>query len=193
MHTFDNFIWTAKQTPWKMDPPPWQGNLRDRLSASIINSRLRTLFNPSEGGLVISPSYNSFLCAWAVDAGTMSRTCNPPGPSAFCIPGCSGHEGWCEDNRNSNYCPWRPNHIREMVEQQLATPGAADRYNEVIIDAAVWERNMPLSVEGVYYTNDDRTARAVHRKLAEHFPDENIPLLRVDLFRSRDPFSVVNT
>ena len=198
LHQFDNFG-ELSATPWKVHAPPGQGFLNDRLSASLVNSQVRKLFDggPHKGGFVMSPTHNSVLCSWAVDAGTMSRTCHPPGPSKTCIPGCSGGEGWCEDNPNSGYCPWGPSHLHEMVRQQLADPGNHGgqglRYNEVILDAFVWERNLPDSIEAVYFTNGDEvTARNVHRKIVDHFmlPPTGIPLLRLELGGTQ-PFEVV--
>eukprot|EP00966_Prymnesium_polylepis_P268444 6201924-Prymnesium_polylepis.1 len=33
----------------------------------------------------------------------------------------------CEDDPTSSYCPWRPEHLNKMVEQQLTNKGACAR------------------------------------------------------------------
>ena len=83
-----------------------------------------------------------------------------------------------------------------MIEQQLSDPGNHGgrlRYNEVILDAFVWERQLPASIEAVYFTDgDEATARSVHRQLVGHFglPSSAIPLLRLQLHAAQ-PSEVV--
>ena len=80
----------------------------------------------------------------------------------------------------------------------------------MVIDAAVWERQMPASIEAIYSLNgDNRVARDVHAKIVGHFglSGSDIPLLRLDLKQKKDgnqqqdmkavgselaPFSVLN-
>lgn len=192
LHQFDNFGENSP-TPWKVLAP--SADLSDRLSASLVNSKARTVFDAGGGGgFVIHPSYNQFLCFWAVDAGTMSRKCQPPGVSESCIPGCSGQsweggEIWCEKNVGSTYCPWGPDHARDMVQQQIAQ--GQGRYNEVIVDAAAFEKNLPRSIQAVYYSGGgDTKVREVHRAIVNHFgiSPSKIPLLRLDLHSGDAPF-----
>lgn len=133
LHQWDNFG-EKSDTPWVIKAP--EKPLSDRLSASLINAKHRAIFEGQggTGGFVIAPEYNRILCSWSVDAGTMNRRCDKPPPGIAkedCIPGCSGREKWCEEeDENSRwYCPWGPEHTRDMVSQQISWN--AGRYNEV--------------------------------------------------------------
>eukprot|EP00966_Prymnesium_polylepis_P268445 6201924-Prymnesium_polylepis.2 len=91
IHAFDRFG-EEGPTPWKVVAP--HAELSDRLSSSLINVQLQRIFDGgSSGGFVLAPQHNTILCSWSVDAGTMSRTCDPPGPSDDCVPGCSNPWG----------------------------------------------------------------------------------------------------
>ena len=146
----------------------------------------------SAGGYVINPAYNEFLCSWAVDGGTMNRKCDPPGPAPdrSCVPGCTGREPWCEDAPWSNYCPWGRGHLTDMVRQHLQI--GPQRYNEVIVDAHVYEAKLPRSIEAVYFSSNEGKARDIHQKIVDHFGlrPSQIPLLRVDMHASA-PFTFV--
>lgn len=190
VHVFDGFVRTLDE-PWLIGSNG--GVPADRISASLVNSRIRRLFSGNQAaGFVLSYEHNSILCAWAVDAGTMSRNCNPPGPSASCTPGCSGGEKWCEVEP-TNYCPWGKGHLRDMVQQHEWL--GAHNYNEVIIDARVFEQSTPFSIEAVvsFGGGGADEARRVQRLLVEHFdlPSGVIPLLRADLEGGNAPFAVV--
>ena len=124
----------------------------------------------------------------------MGRLCDPPGVSETCIPGCSGGEEWCENQPGSSggrHCPWGPGHARDMVEQQLQS-GNQNRYSEVIVDAAVWSKRLPRSIEAVYYTSAKWMDKAtdVRDLIASHFhiPESRIPVLQFDASSGTAPF-----
>ena len=70
--------------------------------------------------------------------GTSQRTCDPPGVSRFCVPGCyrfdreGGGPGWCEDGGGPT-CAYKPENMLDMFDAQrapLLTNGVPS-YNEV--------------------------------------------------------------
>ena len=120
----------------------------------------------------------------------MSRNCNPPGPSASCVPGCSGGEQWCEI-APTNYCPWGQGHLRDMVQQHLWH--GAQSYNEVIIDAQVLEQNAPYSIEAVFSLGNADQVRTTQQLLVDHFGVSSgvIPLLSLNVNDGQAPFRVI--
>ena len=70
-----------------------------------------------------------------------------------------------------------------MLRQQLRI--APSRYNELIIDAAMWTKSLPWSIQAVYYTADggEAMARGVQEAILNHFriPASRMPLLRLNL------------
>jgi len=187
----------------------WCMPLKDRVSASIINTAIRGLFKGDNGGYVISASRNEMLCAWAVDAGSVNLVCQPPGKSPDCVPGCMVKaapsdkdsyraHAWCESYGlpapGDTLCPWGPSHVSEMVQQheknRKARTGAL--YNEVILDGGHYLRNLPYSIEAFYYTSDETSNHVwrAHQAFLKAYsiPASRVPLLRLDLSRETDPF-----
>jgi len=169
VHQFEAFTSDIAALWTPCSPNAWCRSLGDRISASLINSKLRGLYNPSEGGgFVVSVSKNEVLCSWARDAGSVRMVCEPPGVSDTCVPGCIGEgmlsEGaWCSPSGSGEPCPWRPEQLSLMAMQlEEATARGVDvSYNEVIIEAQAWGANMPNSIEAVYYlagADDEATA-----------------------------------
>ena len=162
---------------------------RDRVSASVINSQLRVMFGGKKGGFVASMEHNRILCSWMDDGGTMSRTCQPPGVSETCIPGCKGMynvgQQFCEEQAQPSYCPWGPGHLTDMVRQHLRANKA--KYNEVILDGDWWVHNLPRSIEAVFFQRGgEQNARRIHHQLLSHFKlsSSEIPLVRLSLDRN---------
>ena len=128
--------------------------------------------------LLVAAEHNNILCSWATDAGSMTRICSPPGVSETCIPGCSGGEDWCENQKKPLYCPWGKGRLRDMVAQSQRGGG----YNEVIVGRDDYESRLPQAVEAVVFTGDDRSkAEAVHAKFlgAYGLAASQVPLLHV--------------
>lgn len=70
-----------------------------------------------------------------------------------------------------------------MVQQHVLI--GPNNYNEVIVDAAMWKKSLPRSIEAVYYTSRDgkEQAQGVQEAITKHFkiPASRIPLLKLDL------------
>ena len=98
VHTFDNtesqdgFLWK----PCSEDD--WCAQFSNRLSASIINEDIRSMYAPEAGGVVLSPTASTVLCSYLADGGTMNKFCLPPAPPG-CVPGCADGQtsmpNWC--------------------------------------------------------------------------------------------------
>ena len=91
-----------------------------------------------------------------------------------CVPGCSGRGSagrvvggpprWCRREAclasrqlGSCWCPWPAEGIGDMLRQQQALRPLVERryrgsmrFNEVVVDAAVWVRNLPRTIEAVF-------------------------------------------
>ena len=105
--------------PCTADLGLWCAKFGDRLPASLINKRAPVLYTKGDsrgGGFILNPAHVVLYCAYAQDGSTMNKMCNPPGPSASCMPGCpTGHSdaGWCRNHQESirDRCAWRPNQL----------------------------------------------------------------------------------
>ena len=119
------------------------------------------------------------LCAWTHDGATSHRTCSPPGVSDTCVPGCyHGHgqtRGTDDDDDgpprgefdftdwhvDSSWGPFRSWELDRMLRKHESIwRGRAHThscgqdfcvYNEVVVDAAVWEENLPSTIEAVFF------------------------------------------
>jgi len=180
-------------------PSAWCRSLSDRISGSLINTKLRGLYNPAEGGgFVVAVPQNRVLCSWARDAGSVRMVCEPPGVSTTCIPGCMGdgavsEAAWCSLSGSGTPCPWRPEQLSLMAMQlEDATARGVDvSYNEVVVDAGNWVAHLPHSIEAVYYlvgeddkataTNSNHAYRA-HQALLDSYGVAP-PLVKLDLVK----------
>ena len=138
LHTFDatDAVRGGRVDVWNPCPESWWcADYADRLSASLVNTRLRSFFWAAEigseisaamGGFVLDaramePSNSSILCAWGADAGTMGMKCHPMGVHAdgSCIPGCRAGQQ-CSDLHRSDHCWQPPYKLKDMVEKHEA-------------------------------------------------------------------------
>ena len=133
LHQFDGQedIVVGSTAGWRPCTTGWcaDNHMTDRFASSIINRRLNSVFSHA-GGLIFrtdTPNLNRILCSYNYDGGTMSITCDPPGPSDTCIPGCwnQGHN-WCTQ-AHPFQCAWRPTELQSMLEGALE---GDLRYNE---------------------------------------------------------------
>ena len=202
VHHFDNQGNDRK--PWLPCPEMcwgkkcWCADIRDRLSASLINGRLPKVAGKmptyvdvdvnAASGFVLNPSFTKVLCAYPADGGSAGRTCDPIGVTENCVPGChnfdreGGGSLWCDDTGKAN-CAFRPTHLTAMLEVQREVPltGGTPGYNEVIIDRVDWQKFLPKGIDAVWYlrfgqcgSTDasmlcEKYARKVHAQLCEEF------------------------
>ena len=198
----------------------------DRLSAVIVNAEMTPeysgnmpIFSFDLGGIVLSPTNNTLFCSYAYDVDSLSRQCRPRGLSDRCIPGCThdwmgGGMWWCDDPNDDDFpCAWHPSKTHLMLQKReiLRARGRKPEhklfddnkfYLEAIFDAEAFKRNLPASIEAVFYLDGDCAdsmagpkcedfARRAHANMKRHFglTDEQLPLLKLDPWNWRQPFS----
>lgn len=214
IHQFDSVADTAE--PWVLCPhDSWCARVRDRVSASLVSAMSPRntvhypkgsegglpLFDYTRGGLIFSPWYNKVSCAYPADAGAMGRMCEPT--HTECIPGCfDKHEepAWCTPDEPwgtrvvNGGCAWPPQYLHLMMEQQASARNAA--YNEVVLEVDAYERNLPRSIEAVFYIKQEQKyiAKQVHRSLVKHFglEESELPLLKLDPEDYHTPFTIAS-
>ena len=103
----------------------WCHDFGDRFSASIVNSRLPFIFSPRNAGFVLNPAKVSINCAYPKDGATMHQTCNPPGRSSSCMPGCAGWGGSFPADRLVDMLQQARGHSRTCCSRRVARLGHA--------------------------------------------------------------------
>lgn len=176
---------------------PWRAGssradmMSDRMSVSLVFMEKGTNAFGG-GGVVLNPDYNSVLCFYGGDGGTRGKLCHPPGLSATCVPGCHERatDKWCDASRASgSWCdglPWHPDDLSRGVELD----SVRDSYNEVVLDAKVWNDNLPHSIEALLAAPNDPHAEALHRKFLHTYrlTAEDVPLVIFNKERHDCPF-----
>lgn len=185
-------------------------------------------------GFIVDPATVHLWCAWAQDGLTMGHHCNPHGisPDGNCVPGChgpkmrsgnsrlgeDGRPDWCDPanpvwakgksvewNFLTHFCPWRPENLRQALEQNLLWKDEkltycdqkkhdGCRYNELV--AAEWAltAHMPDTILAFFYlagpAGASAEALAAQQKFLRHFRlgSYAAPLLELDL-ESSTPFT----
>jgi len=180
--------------PCTADLGLWCAKFGDRLPASLINKRAPVLYTKGDsrgGGFILNPAHVVLYCAYAQDGSTMNKMCNPPGPSASCMPGCpTGHSdaGWCRNHQESirDRCAWRPNQLGDMLtsQQDAAQNNKRVGYNELVIDPRTWFDSLPHIISAVFYpsyasTDQKAAVRDVHRRVMKRFglTSDELPLV----------------
>ena len=195
----------------------------DRISATLVNEKLRNAhsilptFSDVTAGVIFNPSHVQVLCSYPQDGGTMHVTCNPPGKSETCTPGCSDR---AKGPRAAGTCFWGDGGILPMLSKQLedGIRGANKRYNEVVLDASHLSHHLPHAIEAVFFigSDSDRHCRSANewanfrgndqknhcetyaRAAHEHFlrqyrlKADECPLLRLDVSMGSHPFSLAD-
>lgn len=229
-HQFDGT--EDPELPWKRCPEFCHGTgqvcgcafLRDRLACSVIFSDMPRVGRADEetgeptipmysdkfGGVVFAPdpSLNRIFCAFAGDAGSRARVCDPPGPSDWCTPGCIDQwHPWCDGSKPDVWCdgnPWSPTQLRTMLMAYRKRKAPYASYNEFVLDAAYSETHLPGSVEAFFYPISDAcdkgsrcvtyTKKAYAKFLAEYNVDSAaVPLLGLRLSNWDEPFVVLES
>ena len=123
-------------------PRPALGLDDQRAAAKVKGNHVPTYVDVNvnaASGFILNPSFSRILCEYPHDGGTAQRTCDPPGVSAECVPGCynfdreGGGSGWCDSDVGVQACAWRPEHMDQMLEAQRSVDlvGGEPVYNEV--------------------------------------------------------------
>ena len=124
-----------------------------------------------QGGFVLSPFHNQFNCAYAGDANTNNNICfGKPG----CVSGCGAPPHWCDYSTPGwkGHCSTHPNDLDHILKDM--EPNDRAGCNELIFEQVVFERNLPHSVEAIWYDpkqspSHGAAEREVHRKFCERF------------------------
>ena len=123
-----------------------------------------------------------------------------------CLPGCgeigSGAPNWCEipltAGDRSRGCAFKAADTASMLRNQHAQNSM--NYNEIVVDAEMWARGLPYSIEAVFIRkgarqNWDTIARRVHERFQEEFSallgPGAVPLLRFDPAQRRGALEAV--
>ena len=205
--------------PWEHTSKSRYAAFKDRESAMLMYAGMPTtpgwmpgampMYSERGGGFVLRPSVfetTGLLCSYHYDANTFGRKCDPLGLSERCVPGCStdppGKCDWCEDCPNWGQCAFRPSQLNEMLTYHAASKPLGDKwqnrgYNELVLDAAVWNTQIPRAFEAFFYmkTGGDRAgAEEVHRLFRDDFgypfdPNSHAPLLTLDPLNWAAPFA----
>lgn len=188
MHQFDGQ--EDNERPWLPCTASWCANFADRFSSLLFSKAVPHLYSETAGGLIFRPSQVNIFCAWSADAGSMTLTCNPLGPSETCLPGCwRNAPNWC--TRNTFWeCCYPPQRLEQMLRTQL-NGASADRYNEVIVDARRYSHRLPNSLEAIMtQTRNDQTIRTAHaRFLTENgLTAADVPLVLLRRDDTEAPF-----
>ena len=190
------------------------------------------IFSDGLAGIILSPEHNTLLCSHAYDADSLGRKCYPRGVSSTCIPGCtfgnsaSSEASWCKSvgatKADEEFpCAWRPTETGKMLMTREAIRKSGRQphhkrfndgrfYVEAIFDAEAFVRNLPRSIEAVFFTKpsaaqrfscDDALsgskcldyARVALRRIRSHFglSAAELPFVRFDPFKAERPFTDV--
>lgn len=168
--------------PWKACPQYCHGFgqvcgchfLRDRLSSSLIFAEMPRvgldggipIYSEKAGGVIYhtDDGMTRIFCAFAGDAGTRARVCDPPGASGSCTPGCTDEwHQWCNGaaGQGDVWCngdPWSPDMLSFMLEGYRRRRPPFAGYNEFVIDAEHFMGNLPNSIEAFWYPLTDGCA-----------------------------------
>lgn len=219
IHQIDGYEWPGEL--WRPGVGGQSATAGDRMSCSLIfggagsrEDRTSIPLFSRAGGVVLRPGPTEVLCAYSDDGGTQHANCKPPGVSERCVPGCTHVRGWCDPEHpviagwcrcSIGWCqgrpqPWRPEHLDVMMAQfaehghpYQAAGGYQSGYNEVIVDAAAWQRRLPHTVEAFFFVEgggDERAMREAHAQFLDAFGLEasQVPLLRMRPWSWDEPF-----
>lgn len=190
IHQFDET--EDPDMPWRRCPQFCHGFgqpcgcnfLKDRMTGSSISRQMprasdghsMPMWSKKAGGIIFRGSSNRIFCAFAGDAGTRARVCDPPGVSDTCTPGCTGEQAlykadgtgeyhpWCKIDKifktNDVWCdgdPWRPDMVQTMLEgfPNREKVGNVEPFNEFVFDGEYMERQLPGSIMGFFYPLTD--------------------------------------
>jgi len=143
-----------------------------------------------------------------------------------CVPGCTSRFGWCDQLWQpcplceDVHCAWSDASLAKMMDAHAhklqawsaqGTPcskggGHPDRsrcHNEVVLDAAHWTRNLPGTVEAIFYQRTSSPesaaeARHLHRDFNRRYGGDSgtltppVPLVIYDPTDAATPFALAH-
>ena len=79
-----------------------------------------------------------------------------------------------------------------MMQQQIARGYVT---NEIVVDSASFEGNLPSSIEAMFYladcsSNEEQQARSAYAAFCERYPSADVPLLVLNVADWQVPFSL---
>ena len=187
--------------------------IRDRISASIIFSDFVGLFTRNRGGVIVDAGVASSatLCSYPMDGYTKAVTCI--GRKGACVPGC--WREWCDGGSDCRvrsagptasgfrYKPYRKlpemvaEYRRRAADSTTRWPCAGnwyngsttcEPYNELVLDARVWERELPTTIVGFWFTDAPgctsrcaAEALGAHAAFSRRYPSARVPLVKLRL------------
>ena len=204
VHTFDGQ--EDPTEPWlACRAEQFCGFYGDRVSTSLVRpGRVATYkFQEASAGVIANPEVAQLLCAYGGDGATRGKTCNPPGVSAQCTPGCTTRGGWglpwCDaDASQDSLCnrrPWKPSDLHRLITiEAMGSGGSHDQlssYDELVLDGSIWNAHMPNAVEAFVETsaNDPRAAKLHAAFLARYgLSAAQVPLVLLSTHDPSHPF-----
>ena len=221
LHQFDTI---DSYDPSKANGPSWvlsteSPQWSDRISAVLLNEQLRNahsvnpLYSDVTAGVVFHPEFVDVLCSYSSDGGSQHVKCFPPGRSTSCTPGCSNT---ALGPRSAHKAWWGVREVGAMLGEQLreANRGAEKRYNEIILDAFEFRKNLPDAIAAVFFIGTDAHmhcnsenhwakayghcedyARKAHADFLRRYDKtaDDVPLLRLDVHtKVESPFSLAD-
>lgn len=177
IHTFDGWEDNTNGRKWSPDATV------KLVSASLIyaaqreaNNAIPTYAGQSPTGLILRPGYTRAVCGCARDCGArcIGAYGSPESHPVYCNPAAPANNG--------NNCVWQPGPPLGVMFDQGRSYGS---YNEVIVDAQYWGRNIPEAIEAII--GDP----AAHQALLNEYPylsPADVPLLWLNTDDWYNPF-----
>ncbi|KAL1496682.1 hypothetical protein AB1Y20_014276 [Prymnesium parvum] len=185
--------------PWLPCPATdWCAAFADRWATSIIHPGARRMYYGSEkGGFVLAPTVSIF-CAYPEDGNSMdgNKVCHPlGGDGVHCIPGCYPLGQTCAEVGHEWSCSFPPTQLREALQAQLRREDMKQRNNEIVVDLASVEAQLPRSIEGFFVGAEEAHVREVREQFMLDFglsDADGPPLLRLNLDGGGEaPFTLI--
>ena len=168
--------------PWQpCSPTRWCSKFHSQWPASVINSKVRKLYYPHEGGFVFDTTLVDIFCMYPGDGDSMSNTCGGGPGGKDCVPGCHTpmFPGCSADYWKCTYPPTR---LREGLESQLVR--RRDSHNEFVIDTRSIKANLPRVIRALFYIQDRARASNARLEFLREFElseKKGPPLVRISL------------
>jgi hypothetical protein len=185
--------------PWAVCAPTSLqcGFISDRMSTSLVYKGRARFFSGSVL-LALAPESTRLLCAYGGDGGTRGKTCEPPGLTKHCIPGCASNGEdyeFCNPGRTTNagdfWCdgrPWKPQDLGKFLNRDKNSR----QYNEFVVDGFYWNQHLPHSIEAIVIGEDGKAkASALHQKFLAAYPQltaKDVPLVSFHPNNEDEPF-----